>query len=246
MLKRIINVFISILIVFFSFFYTNKIIKIFKNNDPIMLEIKKYSNNNNKNIDIEKSYNKMKKTGLFDEKLLVFNNNSIDSNRNDVFLIIKLKNTYYLDQILDILKDKNVNATFFIDKSLFSNSRNLLKEIINNGNDVELLSDNYSIYEVNKISSILKTFSKDKLNFCLNNNNNSKIPKACESSKLILITPDIKNTNNLYLEIKNKLKKELIIEIDNNKHSIMELSSSINYILQKGMKISLLKNINFE
>ena len=277
MRNKIFNISISFLLILFSFFYTNKIIKISRNNDPIMIEIIKYDDllkdtkseailiNNNiipgikgEKINVDKSYSNMKKVGKFDKNLLVFEEtiptNSINNNyenfiisgnksKNNVSIIVELKDTNYVEELLAILNKKNIQATFFIEKELFDNSIDLVKLIKSYGNDIELYSNKYSIYEVNKYNSILKLVSEDKLFFCINKDKNEEMLKNCETSKLYTIVPSITPLNYLYNSVKNNLENGSIISITNNKATINELSSTINYIQQKGKKIVLLKNL---
>ena len=89
--KKLFNIMLSLLFVFLSFFYTNKIIKILRTRDPIMKEIKEYEQIykdtkidsiinysdiipgvKGEKIDVNKSYSNMKKAGGFDKNLLVF------------------------------------------------------------------------------------------------------------------------------------------------------------------------------
>ena len=221
-----------------------------------MIEIKSASNDYiDSNIDIDKSYQNMKKVGKYDKTLLVFqeqNNNikhnykeyitSINKYQNLVSIIFILDNTDNILSIINILNNKGVKATFFLTKEIFDNSVDLIKTIKENGNQVELYSSNYSIYEVNKYSSLLKYVFKEKLNFCININKDNELLKSCESSKMYSIYP-YKIDNNLYLNIKNNLSNGLIIALDNSNKIVKELSSTINYILQKGKKIVLLKSI---
>ena len=248
--KRIINILLSICLILFSFFYTNKIVNVFKEKDPIMIKLKTYEN-----IDIDKSYQNMKKTGKFNKNLLVFQETNQDNNikysykdyieslssKNEISIVFIIKDTNNIINILNILNKKNINATFFLSKEIFDNSFDVIKLIINNGHQVELLSDKYSIYEVNKYNSMIRLISKEKLRFCINTDRDDNLLKSCISSKLYTISP--KNNNNTYLYIKNNLKNGLIILFDNSNKTIKELSININYILQKGKKIVLLKNV---
>ena len=277
MSKKIINIVISIIILLISFYYTNKMINIFKDKDPIMVELKKYDKvySDTKvdsivlgddiipglkgtKIDINKSYSKMKKTGKFDKNLLVFKetvpendlkNNykkyivSLNKNNNNISLVINLKNIDYIERILSILNKHNVYATFFVTKNVFDNNLSIVKQIINNGNEVELLSDNYSIYEVNKYNSVNKLISNEKLLFCLNKERDNDLLKSCETTKLYSIVPTIEKTNNLYSYIKNNLENGMILMVSNKKSIVDELSSTISYIKQKGKNIVLLKSI---
>ena len=275
--KKILNIVLSIVFVFFSFFYTNKIISIFKSKDPIMIEIKEYEKIykdtkidseiiysdiipgiKGEKIDVNKSYSNMKKAGTFDKNLLVFEetepNNSILNNynnyivsfnkkQNNISIIFELKDSNYVCDIINILNNKKVNATFFVTKELIDTNIDLIKKMINFGNEVELLSDTYTIYEINKYNSIIKMISNEKLQFCINYNRDEKLLDACKASKLYSVVPTSKKTKGLYSYITKNLDNGIIISLYNNKQIVNELSSSINYIKQKGKKIVLLKSI---
>ena len=129
--KKIINIFISCFLVLFSFFYTNKIINLSKDRDPIMIEIKTYEN-----IDVDKSYQIMKKTGRFDKNLLVFketvqerkikNNyddyiSLLDEEKNEISILFILEKIDNILNIFSILDEKNVKATFFLSRDIFDN-----------------------------------------------------------------------------------------------------------------------------
>lgn len=274
--KRIINIVITLIILLISFYYTNKMINIFREQDPIMIEIKKYDElySDSKvdsiidedsiipgikgsKIDINKSYSKMKKTGKFNKNLLVFKETIPENNINNrydkyiislnkekhyISIIIELNNINYIEQILSILNKNNVNVTFFVSKDIFDNNLNIVKQIIDNGNEVELLSDNYTIYEVNKYNSLIKMISNNKLLFCMNKEKNNELLKSCETTKLYSIVPK-QNINNLYSYMKNNLENGMIILLSNKKSIVNELSSTLSYIKQKGKNLILLKSI---
>lgn len=209
-------------------------------------------------INVDKSYSLMKKIGKFDTKLLVFEelkptisiNNTYDNyiikgNKKNpsVSIIVLLEDTSYIEDLLKILNQKDIKVTFFISKELFDNSTDILKLIKGFGHEIELLSDNYSVYEVNKYSSILRLISESKLSFCLFYNKNNDILNNCKTSKLHSVIPSIITDKYLYNSVKNNLENGSIISITNNKNTIRELSSTVNYIHQKGKKIVLLKNL---
>ena len=233
--KKYISVFLTILIMLFSFKYTAKLIENSRMKNPIMLEIIEYSKTNDKIVNLEKSYNKMKKIKKFDKNLIVFNNDFDSFKQNDlVSLVIELSDNSYANDILNILKDKNISVTFFIKKELFDNNIGLVRTIIDSGNDIELLSDNYSVYEVNKYNSLIKLMSNDKLSFCLINNKNNI--NNCKKSNLIPVY-SIDVEDSLYNLVKNKVEDKSIIRITNNIKNVKELSASINYLKQKGKTI---------
>ena len=145
----------------FSFYYTESAVNIVKRNDPIMQEIVNVSSNyeeeavdailidnniipgiNGIKVDIDKSYEKMKKYGAFNSGLLVFEEvvptisvtNTYDkfitsgnSVKQSVSLLIKLENTIYLDDILEILKNKDVKVTFIVSVDILSNDYDIIE-----------------------------------------------------------------------------------------------------------------------
>ena len=136
MKKKTIKIVLSIILIVFSFFYTNKIIKISRNNDPIMIEIMNYYNeyndikeeavieNNNiipgttgENIDIDKSYLNMKRRGKFDQKLLVFKKtypkDELDKNF-DKYIISGSKSKSNISIIFIINDFSNIKETLSI------------------------------------------------------------------------------------------------------------------------------------
>ncbi len=209
-------------------------------------------------IDFDKSYLKMKKIGKFDKNLIIYKevmpvysiNNNYDKNivagsklKNSVSLIFEVSETSYIEELLSILNKKEIPATFFISKEVFDNSIDIVKLIKSFKNDIELLSDKYTIYEVNKYNSLLKLVSNDNLSLCLNKGKQESILNNCESSKLHSIVPTIIANNYLYTSVKNKLYNGSIILVDINSKTLKELSSTINYIQQKGKKIILLNDL---
>ena len=213
---------------------------------------------NGKTIDIDQSYKKMKKIGKFDKNLIVFKeappnetiNKSYDKNivsgnkkNNKISLNFEVNDTSYIEELLDELNKKETLATFFINKKIFDESIDVIKLIRSFGHDVELISNGYTIYEVNKYNSLLKTISNDNLSFCLNKQNEDKILKNCENSKMHSIIPSVVIENYIYNTIKHNLENGMIALVPINKQTIKELSATINYIKQKGKKIVLLSNL---
>lgn len=211
-----------------------------------------------KTIDIDQSYKKMKKIGKFDKNLIVFKeappnetiNKSYDKNivsgnkkNNKISLNFEVNDTSYIEELLDELNKKETLATFFINKKIFDESIDVIKLIRSFGHDVELISNGYTIYEVNKYNSLLKTISNDNLSFCLNKQNEDKILKNCENSKMHSIIPSVVIENYIYNTIKHNLENGMITLVPINKQTIKELSATINYIKQKGKKIVLLSNL---
>ena len=149
------------LLTIFSFYYTNKIIEFSKSKDLIMIEIMNNKDNYNKisidalinnnyitpgseglEVDIDKSYNKMKKLGKYNENLYVYNivkpTISIKDNydkfvingnitKKEVSLVFKTEDLKNIENINKILFNNNVSATFFIDGNIKDDDINILK-----------------------------------------------------------------------------------------------------------------------
>ena len=127
MLKKILKVSAVLLLVGFSFFYTEKVTMIARNSDPIMRAIKKEESNkkvsnvnpvinndeyimgiNGCEIDVDKSYSKMRSVGEFKEELIVMKETSNDKDLTNKYVIGGNN------------KEKNVSLIFIVNKDIDS------------------------------------------------------------------------------------------------------------------------------
>lgn len=277
MVKRFFSLMGALTLICFSFYYTDSAVDIVKRNDPIMKEIQAVSaeyeqksidatliDNNiipgisGVKVDVDKSYEKMKKYGSFDAGLLVFEeviptistSNNYDkfiikgnSSKQSISLIFKLQNTFYIDELLDILKDKEVEVTFFITNDIITNDIEVLEKIYLNGHSIELLSNDYTSSEVKKINKTIKALTNNKAKFCYSEIENEALINNCKNNKMYSIIPNIISSNFPYSDIKNHVTSGSIISLDNNLNTIRELSSILNYLNQKGYKVISLDNL---
>lgn len=190
-------------------------------------------------VDIDESYRKMKKLGKFDESLIVYkevyednikdnlDKYIIKSNTNNylVSLIIIMENNNNLEDILSILKDNEINTTFFI--------KDIDEEVIN-----KISSLGHNIGITNNVKSNLNIINKyNSYNtYCYTSSNNDNLLKECKNLKLNTILKQ-KIDKNLYHYIKENLNKGEIIPITNNNLNTKELDLTIKYIKQKGYVI---------
>ena len=157
MLKKILKVTAVLLLVGFSFFYTEKVTIIARNSDPIMRAIKeeekdkKISNVNpivNKDeyktgingceIDVDESYSKMRSVGEFKEELIVMKEVSNDKDLTNKYVIGGNN------------KDKKVSLIFFVNKDINNDLTNYINE------------KEYSMtYKYNKLDIVNYTEIKD-------------------------------------------------------------------------------------
>ena len=275
-MNKIVYRFLIILLLVFSFYYTNKMIEFLKEKDPIMKDIrnteKKYKVNsvnaliidNNiipgkkgKDIDYKKSYSKMKQYGTYNEALTILKDVkpviSIDDNydkyiisgnkeKRSIALVFKVYKDTNIDNVLNILNKSKVKANFFIDGTYLEN--NILKLRSMENHELEILSyDNSYDKSLFKTSiSYLENITGKKTKYCIKDKKNNVL-NLCSKLKLHTINPTICINNNLYKTIKNNLDNSIIINIEINNYNEKELSSTINYIQEKGYKIELLKDL---
>lgn len=103
-MKRIYPVILSLLLLYFSFYYTSKVVDIIRAKDPIMMKIKKEKNKyeelgenaivkdnkvipgkNKKIVNEKESFMKMKKYGSYNDSLYVFDEEEPDITLDDIF-----------------------------------------------------------------------------------------------------------------------------------------------------------------
>ena len=253
----------------FSFYYTDKAIDIVKRNDPIMKKIlsekKDYNISsvnakieddeiipgiNGINVNINKSYEKMKKYNTYDENMYVFEeiipevslNNTYDKYitsgnelKEKVALIFKIGSNDYIKKINDILLDKMVVATFFIDGSIIEDNIKEIKELANNKNEIENLGFNntYSVDRIEWTNNLIFSIVKKDPKFCYTEYKNIELLNLCSKHKMYTIKPSIIVNNYPFLTIKKNLKNGSIISLNTNNEVIKELPSIISYIKQK-------------
>lgn len=204
-----------------------------------------------KSIDIEESYNQMKKIGYFEESLIKYENTypeiSIYNNFNkyiitgntknkQVSLIYIINDRNTLDNILNIIKNKNTTISFFIDSSFLNNNIDIITklkayEIYNYGNNGKYTQDNLIIS-----NNIINNKSNNNSIYCLFLTKDAESLNTCTNSKMLSIIPTISGN---YYNIKNNIKNGSIINITNTQ----ELSTIIDYIKNKGYQIVSLSNI---
>lgn len=207
-------------------------------------------------VDIDRSYEKMKQYGSFDAGLLVFEevtptistSNTYDkfiikgnSSKQGISLIFKMNNTSYIDEILTILKEKDVKANFMITEDILSGDIDVVEKIYLNGHSIELLSSDYA--NIKKANKILKSLTGNKAKYCYSEEDDKDIIEVCEKNKMHSIIPTIITSNFPYNDIKNNVTSGSMISLTNNVGTVRELSSIINYLNQKGYKILLLEDL---
>lgn len=261
MLKKIIKVFSIILLLGFSFFYTEKVTKILKEKDPILIKLNKLKkekyikvvkpiiNNdeyisgiNGCEIDIDKSYNKMKQVKEYKKELIVMkdvkdnedikNKYVVGANKLEKKVSIIFIDKSITDELINFLSNKKVKTNFFVDLDYLENNTQIIKFVSENNNIYYLgeYKDEYMLYAYN----IIKLNTNNESNFCLVDKKDDDVLKLCSSYNMKTIKTNIIKDNVLE-NIKENLSNGTILTI--NSDNIDEIKVSINYILSKGYDI---------
>lgn len=281
MIKKTIKIIGCFSLIAFSFFYTDQAVNIVKMSDPIMKKIKQVEKNYvinpvsaiiendtitsgvyGRKIDLEESYNKMKKANGFYESMITFEEvvpnisllNNYDkfivrgnTTRNEIALIFKVDNFYNLNKIYEKLVDKEIMATFFIDGILLEENSDLIYQIIKDGYEIENFgyNDIYSKEMFDWTNNIIFALSNNNPKFCYTEYNNYDILDLCKNYKMYTIKPLVVNSSP-FLTIKNNLDSGMIFALNINDEVVKELPTIITYIKQKGYDLVSLNQIILE
>lgn len=277
--KKIYPIIVVLSLSLFSFFYTQKVIDFIRSSDPIMQSIKASESNhkvdpinatisdntivpgvNGKVIDYDKSYQKMKKYGKYNESLTVFKEAtpaiSIDDYydkyisqgsgiNNDVSLVFTVNSQDNVMNIVNILTENNTLATFFVDGLWLENNRNLATYMAEEGFELEILNYDNRYEELYFSSSLnfLKSITNLTPKYCFAKYDNKEVLELCSKLNLHTIIPTVITGNYPYSDVKTKLTKGAIIGFDINSSTEIELPTIINYIKQKGFVLNTLDSL---
>ena len=246
-MKKIYQISIVLLLSLTSFFYTEKVIDFIREKDPIMKNIKEYDKKNKidavnavidknkitpgvsgKKVDYDKSFQKMKKYGTYNESLTVFEEVeptiSIDDYydkyisegsgiNNDVSLVFEVKNGDNINNIINILKENNTIATFFVDGLWLENNQTLVSEMASLGHEIEILNYDNKYQELYFSSSLnlVNSITNLKPKYCYARYDNKEVLEMCEKLELHTIIPTIMTGNYPYNDVVKKVHKGSII-----------------------------------
>lgn len=253
---------------------TNKTLSIYKQTDPIMkkiinnkskFEIKeinaKINNNfiepgvNGKKINIDKTYNNMKKYGSYNETKIelentkptisIYNNYDkyikYESNiNNKIGLIIIINDNKNISKVINTLVKENIKITVFINPKYIDSH----KYIFNKNNiEVEIYTEEYNKLEFTSNINYLESKTNNKLLYCYTKEENDKLLNICKNNKLNTVIPNIIIDKELYRNIKNNLEYLKLITIVPNNEINKELLTTIKYIKSKNYEILKLNEI---
>ena len=247
-----------LVLIWFSFFCTEKTATVIKNADEIMSKINEEKEKyNTKYIDaiivkdtiipgksglivnIDKSYEKMKRIRKYNPSLYIYDKEkpsiSVDDNYDKY--IIKGNS-----------KKRKVSLIF---NGTIEEVKKIYDELKNNSINVSyMLEDNkyddLIKYTKNEnIDLIMNSEIKDKYKniYCYNSEKNKDFLQYCISNKYHSIIPTITVEDELYKKIKQNLEPGIIVFVNINNNTSYEIPTTINYLKSKGYELSNLTSL---
>lgn len=278
-MKKIIEILFACLLVFASFFYTDKAVSMMEDKDPVMIKIKKEKKSLEEEsinakvngeylvpgysglvVDLDKSFNKMKKYGGYNESLIVFKESTLTISvdeyydkyivsgngfTNYISLVFEITDKELLPKIKDILKENDVRATFFVDGLLLKEDNILITSLLQDFHEIELLNykGSYDRLIFEEALDTLQVIANRRGKYCLAKYDQKEILELCSKEKMHTIIPTIQISSNPYLSLKGKLREGSIISITPTKENISELDVVIKYIKQRGYTLDTLEQL---
>ncbi len=205
-------------------------------------------------VNLQKSYEEMKHYGKFHPNLLVYDKVSPEisiKNRYDKYIQTgnpkkrQVSFLFIVDEkgnpspIIEILKDKKVTGTFFIDGSWLEKNQNELVSLIEEKFTVGNYSyrGDYGHESFVWIDTIIKRVGGQKQSYCLVEKENKKALSTCKLQKDYTIYPNIIIKENPYSELTEQVESGSIILMRLDAQVKKELPLMITYLKQKGYEI---------
>lgn len=207
---------------------------------------------NGRTVNINKSYKNMKINGFYHENLYIYDytkpkisiTNNKDKyiikgnpNKRMISLIFKVTINDDIDSILNIINNYNIKSTFFVEELWFENNKDKVKEIIKNGHNIGILTNDYTTSNFELINITLKDMNH-KTNYCYQEEENKTNIDMCKLKGNYTIMPTLISLNTPLLDIKSKLESGNLLSLKINSQVKKELSTIIIYIKSKGYKIT--------
>ncbi len=254
-LKKVLKNISLLILVLFSFFYTDKVMDLVNRKDPLMNKINLLKDKyeilpvnailedntiipgiKGKSVNLDKSYENMKKSGIFREDHLIYNDilpSEMLSNNMDKYII---KGNDYNNRVslLIILDPNNMDKVKNKDVTIFLNHKDIsinnIKKMYNNSIYTYGNNGLYNDDILSNDNTIINRVSNNKSVYCLSKEKNTDVLNACNNNKMYVIIPNVIGD---YYEIKSNISNGSIILLNN----INNLDVVIKYINSKGYSI---------
>lgn len=205
-----------------------------------------------KEVNIKKSYKNMKSIGYYNDELYIYDyilpNISISDNMDKyilkgnpkkrmISLIFTVKENDVIEDILKIIDNYNIKATFFVEPTWFTNNNNLVEIMIKNGHNISTLLDDYNDSNFDWIDMVIKKIDKQRNGFCYITTFNKNNIDICKIKGNYTIMPTLISNTTPLLDVKNKLESGSLLSFNISSKVVKELSTIIIYIKSKGYKL---------
>lgn len=265
-MKNTLKIFGLITLICFSFFYTEKVMTVVSDSDPLKIEISDLSDsykilpneavitkdtiipgNNGRKVNIDKSYKKMKETNVFNSNLLVYDTvypmHTLSDNLNK-YVIRGSINKKEVSIIFVFATDNNISKIIntLNNKNIIANLFIDYKYLNSNINSIRNYS-NHNIYSYQeKYSYDTLIISNNIIKRITNNDPKYCLSKTKNNNNLSVCSYSNMNTiipsiNGNLSEIKTNLENGSIILLDTSINLVNELSYIIDFITGKGYNI---------
>lgn len=213
-----------------------------------------------KKINVLESYRKMRRFGSYEESLLVFEEVdpgvSMDEYydryvirgndlKHSVALVFKVGKDDDIHGILDVLNERGIRSTFFIDGVFLENNFDLVYQMASDGHEIEVLGYDEMYQESSFKTSLDLLESVTNINgkFCYAEYDQKEVLELCSKEKMHTIIPSIMAKTYPYATVKNKLESGSIIGLPTTLTVERELKTIISYVEQKGYPLERLDQL---
>lgn len=207
-----------------------------------------------RNLNVNKTYANMKSLGVFDDNFLVFNykkpnislGNIFDKyvvsgnhRKNMVSIVFLVNGNVSIGRVIEIFKNKNVFATFFIDGSWLELNNSEFVKLSNIGHSIGNLGDNmnYNNYMFSWVDSAIRTVNNQNIGFCFNDGVDSDDINYCKKLHNYVIRPSLFVVSDPLITVKRNVQSGSIISLPLNDCVIEELPLIIDYLKFRGFSV---------
>ncbi len=277
-MKRFFELFGLFFLVIFTFLYSSQIQTVIKDNDDIVKTLNESKHYYEKDsidalisddyivpgisgyeVDVDDSYNRMKKIGYFNDNLITYENIlpvvsikerydkyiiSGNESLNNVYLNFSLFNFSEVDEILYILDNYNIRTNFNINQYFYLKHYDHVIKIISAGHSVSI--DINGSDDINLISNLFKTDLGISDVFCFYDEENLEKFKNCQTNRNYSVLSNNNINTDFLTTVKNDLKKGIIFNFKVNAYLINQLPSIINYINYRDFSFKTFNNLIVE
>jgi len=256
-MKKNISYLFLFLFSFFSFFVTIKTTAFIKQADVIWQHIEENEDDynieqvdgiilddmfipgtNGLKVDVNKSYNNMKRIGFFNDKLLIYEdvkNNNLLIDNLDKYIISGSKNKHAVSILLyinnntqmDVIKSIDYPINLIVSYDYYLDNKDLLDDLTNKKNNI--LINNISSKDIKNIKL------NQKNGYCFFKDKDNDFKKLCATYNYYSILDHSIINKNYLFNIKKNLENGKIFSLNGSYEK--ELKTIFNYINLKGYEI---------